>query len=321
MEQVLERIGEDMCCVDRIIQQQLHSEVGLIDELSHHIVDSGGKRLRPALLLFSAGVFSGDIGWRHHQLAAIIELIHTATLLHDDVVDASLLRRGQATANQCWGNEASVLVGDFLYSRAFQMMVEVGSMRVMGILADTTNTIAGGEVEQLLLNHSTEVTEQSCLNVIGRKTASLFRAAAQLGAVISNQDEASEQTIADYGEHFGMAFQLMDDVMDYSMSPDDSGKTLYEDLLEGKPTIPLLYAISHSELPERDTIREMLGEQGQSGIDAVLETVRSTGAIEYTCGLAREQVERGCAALSRLPVSPFRDTLYELAYFIVSHDY
>jgi len=231
-------IKDDMQKVDRLIHEKLHSEVGLIDQLGHYIVNSGGKRLRPALVLLSTNCFAHTEN-QHIDLAAIIEFIHTATLLHDDVVDASLLRRGKATANQRWGNEASVLVGDFLYSRAFQMMVEVKSIHIMEIMANTTNTIAEGEVQQLINRHDSETTEQHYLQVIHNKTAKLFEAATQVGAVVAGQDEQTEQAMAMYGKHLGIAYQLIDDVLDYSASSEALGKNIGDDLAEGKPTLPL----------------------------------------------------------------------------------
>ena len=322
LESILSLIAKDMSCVDVIIEQQLHSRIELIDLLSHYIINSGGKRLRPALLLLSARVFSynGDV---LYQLAAIIEFIHTATLLHDDVVDASLLRRGKVTANQCWGNEASVLVGDFLYSRAFQMMVSVGSMQVMSVLADTTNIIAGGEVKQLEVARSLSIDEQTCLQVIRNKTASLFRAAAQLGAVISRQPAKIEQTMACYGEYLGMAFQLVDDVLDYSAAEESFGKNICDDLAEGKTTVPLLYALRHGSTKDQEVIRQSFGHNSAVTIDAaeILAIMQRTGALEYTHTLAQKQVEMACTRLECLPASEYREALYHLAHFVVQRGY
>ena len=233
LEYIQALIRDDMQAVDALIQEKLHSDIGLIDQLGHYIVNSGGKRLRPALVLLSANCF-GYGESLHIKLAAVIEFIHTATLLHDDVVDASMLRRGKATANQRWGNEASVLVGDFLYSRAFQMMVEAGDMHVMEIMADATNIIAEGEVLQLINRHDPETTEQRYLQVIHNKTAKLFEAAARVGAVVAGQDRQTEQAMTDYGRHLGIAYQLIDDALDYSAPSDILGKNIGDDLAEGK---------------------------------------------------------------------------------------
>jgi octaprenyl-diphosphate synthase len=242
IDRIRELIATDMDNVDELIEKSLYSEINLIDQLGHHIINSGGKRLRPAIVLLSARAFSYE-GEQHINLAAIIEFIHTATLLHDDVVDASLLRRGRETANQRWGNEASVLVGDFLYSRAFQMMVNAESMRIMHILSEATNTIAEGEVQQLINRQDPDTTQENYLKVIRHKTAKLFEAAAQLGAVISDRSEKEIAAMAAYGRHLGTAFQLIDDVLDYSSSAEELGKNIGDDLAEGKPTLPLLYAI------------------------------------------------------------------------------
>ena len=313
-------IAADMARMDALIQARLHSDVGLIDQLSHYIVNSGGKRLRPAVVLLSAGAL-GYQGQQHISLAAIIEFIHTATLLHDDVVDASLLRRGQATANQRWGNEASVLVGDFLYSRAFQMMVEAGSMRVMEILAGATNTIAEGEVQQLLNRHDPETTESRYLQVIHNKTAKLFEAAAQLGAVISGSNQAIESAMATYGRHLGIAYQLIDDVLDYSPSNADLGKNIGDDLAEGKPTLPLLYAMWHGTEAAADFIRRALHDGGLHNLPQVLEAIESTGAIKYTARRARAEAGKAIEALATIPPTDQRSALEGLARFAVERSY
>ncbi|MDH3563306.1 MAG: polyprenyl synthetase family protein, partial [Gammaproteobacteria bacterium] len=253
-------VRDDLRAVDREIEARLQSDVALINQMGSYIVQSGGKRLRPVLVLLGSRAF-GYQGHDHIRLAAIIEFIHTATLLHDDVVDASELRRGHTTANTIWGNEASVLVGDFLYSRAFEMMVEVGSMRIMEILAHTTNTIAEGEVLQLLNCHDAETTEQRYLEVVSRKTAKLFEAAARIGAILGGQPEATETALAAYGMHLGVAFQLVDDALDYSASPEDTGKNLGDDLAEGKPTLPLIHAIN-TGTPEQSQLLRKAIENG-----------------------------------------------------------
>jgi octaprenyl-diphosphate synthase len=313
-------VAEDMQRVDRLIHERLHSDVGLIDQLGQYIVNSGGKRLRPAVVLLSAGAL-GYRGTQHIDLAAIIEFIHTATLLHDDVVDASLLRRGQATANQRWGNEASVLVGDFLYSRSFQMMVEAGSMRVMEILASATNTIAEGEVQQLLNRHDPDTTEARYLQVIHNKTAKLFEAAAQIGAVLSGSTSAVEQTMAAYGRHLGIAYQLIDDVLDYSASNPDLGKNIGDDLAEGKPTLPLLYALWHGSDDMAEGIRHAIRSGGLDSLPLVLEAIESTGAIAYTARRARAEAGMAIDALAAIPRTAYRDAMEGLARFAVDRSY
>ena len=309
-----------MTRMDALIQDRLHSDVGLIDQLGHYIVNSGGKRLRPAVVLLSAGAL-GYRGQQHIGLAAVIEFIHTATLLHDDVVDASLLRRGQATANQRWGNEASVLVGDFLYSRAFQMMVEAGSMRVMEILASATNTIAEGEVQQLLNRHDPETTEARYLQVIHNKTAKLFEAAAQLGAVIAGSNPMIESAMATYGRHLGIAYQLIDDVLDYSPNNADLGKNIGDDLAEGKPTLPLLYAMWHGTDDAAAVIRTALRDGGLNSLQQVLEAIESTGAIAYTARRARAEAGMAVEALATIPQTAYRSALDGLARFAVDRTF
>ena len=307
-------VSTDMVKVNELIQERLYSDVPLINQCGHYIVNSGGKRLRPTLVLLSAGVFSyrGD---KHINLAAIIEFIHTATLLHDDVVDASLLRRGQATANQRWGNEASVLVGDFLYSRAFQMMVEVGSMDIMKVLADATNMIAKGEVQQLLNRHNHETSEASYLEVINNKTARLFQAAAQVGAIVSNTTPEQETAITNYGRHLGISYQLVDDVLDYSASSKELGKNIGDDLAEGKPTLPLLYSMWHGTKAQQSVIKSAIENGGLDNIEEIKQAIESSGAIAYTAGLARQEADKAIACLADLPPSRYLDALYTLARF------
>jgi octaprenyl-diphosphate synthase len=309
-------IAADMEKVNDIIELRLRSDVTLIDQLAHYIVNSGGKRLRPALVLLSAGVFSYQ-GPKHLELAAIIEFIHTATLLHDDVVDASVLRRGRETANQRWGNEASVLVGDFLYSRAFQMMVDVGSMRVMRVLADATNTIAKGEVQQLINQHNADTTEASYLEVINNKTAKLFEAAARLGAIINACSPEQETALAAYGLHLGTAYQLIDDVLDYSAESAELGKNIGDDLAEGKPTLPLLYAMWHGTAGQSRLIREAIVQAGNKQIDEIKAAIDSTGAIDYTARRARAEARKATEAIAGLPPSAYLDALHGLACFAV----
>ncbi len=320
LERIRAHVADDLAAVDDLIRRRLASDVVLINELGRHIVAGGGKRLRPMVLLLAARACGYD-GPHHVGLAAVVEFIHTATLLHDDVVDASELRRGQETANSIWGNEASVLVGDFLYSRAFQMMVEAGSMRVMEILAETTNTIAEGEVRQLLNCHDPDTTEERYLEVIRGKTAKLFEAAARLGAVLAGRPEAEEAALADYGLRLGIAFQLIDDVLDYRARPEETGKNLGDDLAEGKPTLPFIHALRESPPERAAALRRAIEEGGREHIGTVLEAIEATGAIAYTEARARTEAERAIAALEALPGSPAREALAALARFAVDRTY
>ncbi len=320
LERIRAHVADDLAAVDELIRRRLASDVVLINELGRHIVAGGGKRLRPMVLLLAARA-CGYGGPHHVGLAAVVEFIHTATLLHDDVVDASELRRGQETANSIWGNEASVLVGDFLYSRAFQMMVEAGSMRVMEILAETTNTIAEGEVRQLLNCHDPDTTEERYLEVIRSKTAKLFEAAARLGAVLAGRPEAEEAALADYGLRLGIAFQLIDDVLDYRARPEETGKNLGDDLAEGKPTLPFIHALRESPPERAAALRRAIEEGGREHIGTVLDAIEATGAIAYTEARARTEAERAITALEALPGSPAREALAALARFAVDRTY
>jgi octaprenyl-diphosphate synthase len=311
---------DDLQAVNREIEARLQSDVVLINQMGSYIVHSGGKRLRPVLVLLGSRAF-GYEGSAHVRLAAIIEFIHTATLLHDDVVDASEMRRGHTTANTIWGNEASVLVGDFLYSRAFEMMVEVGSMRVMEILAHTTNTIAKGEVMQLLNCHDPETTEEHYIEVIRSKTANLFQAAAQLSAVISNQGQEIETAMGAYGMHLGTAFQLIDDVLDYGRDNHDLGKNIGDDLAEGKPTLPLIYTLRQGNNRQRELIRTAIEEGGLAQIEEVMDAIESTGSITYTARRAEEEASRATAALAAIPDSPYKQALLDLAHFSAHRNY
>jgi len=313
-------ISDEMTAVDVLIQQCLHSDVALINQLSHYIINSGGKRLRPMLVLLSANAchYQGD---QHINLAAVIEFIHTATLLHDDVVDSSQLRRGNMTANAVWGNEASVLVGDFLYSRAFEMMVNANNMRIMEIMSHTTNTIAEGEVLQLLNCHDAETTEIRYMDVVIRKTARLFEAAAEIGAVLGQQPKQIETALAHYGLHLGTAFQLIDDVLDYSASPEDTGKNVGDDLAEGKPTLPLIYAIHKGTPNQARLIRKAIENGGHDNMQDVCAIIESTGAIPYTAQAAQRQADLAIKALKPLPDSASKEALYGLADFSVSRSY
>lgn len=310
-------VAADRQAVDTCIQQNLSSDVVLIRQLGHYIVASGGKRLRPITLLLSAKA-CGYQGKSHITLAAVIEFIHTATLLHDDVVDASSMRRGKATANEVWGNEASVLVGDFVYSRAFQMMVAVQNMRVMDILADTTNQIAEGEVMQLMNAHSTDVDEVRYLETIDCKTAKLFESAARLGAVIAGQDTEIEHALKDYGQHLGVAFQLVDDVLDYAGDEDSIGKNLGDDLAEGKPTLPIIQALKTGDKQQRELLTDAIENGRKELLDRVCAIVESTGALAYTQARAESQVELAKQALQPLPNSPAKQMLEALAGFAIT---
>lgn len=309
-------VAPEMRLVDAHIRESLHSEVVLINEVANYIIAGGGKRLRPTLVLLSAGVY-GYSGDSHIRLAAIVEFIHTATLLHDDVVDASEMRRGQETAHVLWGNEASVLVGDFLYSRAFQMMVSVGSMRAMEIFAETTNIIAEGEVLQLLNVHEPDTTEQQYLEVIRSKTAKLFEAAARLGPVLAGYEVDGEGAMAAYGMHLGTAYQLVDDLLDYRGDSDVIGKNIGDDLAEGKPTLPLIHAMRHGSPEQVQTVREAIETGGRDSIDAVVRAVESTGAIAYTAAAAQAEAVRALEALEGIPDSPHAEALRGLAEYAV----
>ena len=310
----------DMRAVDEVIRARLDSEVLLIRQVAEYIVGGGGKRLRPMLLLLSAGAF-GYRGPHRHELAAVVEFIHTATLLHDDVVDESDLRRGQATANSQFGNAAAVLVGDFVYSRAFQMMMEVDNMRVLQVLADTTNVIAEGEVMQLMSCHDPGVDEAGYLEVIRCKTAKLFEAATRLGAILGRAPRDQEDAVAEYGTHLGTAFQLIDDVLDYSGDQAVIGKNVGDDLAEGKPTLPLIYAIKHGSQEQAQLVRRAIEHGGRDDLGAVIDAIRSTGALDYARDQARRESRTACDALTRAPRSRERDYLLQLADFAVTRTY
>lgn len=309
-------IADDTLAVDDLILKSLKSDVVLINQIGHYIVNSGGKRLRPMIVLLAARAlnYKGD---QHIDLAAVIEFIHTATLLHDDVVDESDMRRSRETANAVWGNAASVLVGDFLYSRAFEMMVDVNKMRVMEILSHATNRIAEGEVLQLLNCNDPDTTEQMYREVILRKTATLFEAGAQLGAVLCDAPKEQEEALAAYGLHLGIAFQIIDDALDYSTSSEEIGKNIGDDLEEGKPTLPILRAMEVGTKEQREALRTIIENGGREHIDTVMAAIESTDAIEYTSRLAKEEAEKAKQALAALPETPFREALTALADFSV----
>ena len=310
-----------MKAVDQLIQRRLQSDVVLVNQLSTYIINSGGKRLRPMLALLMARA-CGYQGKHHVDIAAIIEFIHTATLLHDDVVDESDMRRGKDTANNVWGNQAAVLVGDFLYSRSFEMMIDVNEMRVMQIMAKTTNVIAEGEVLQLLNVHDADTDETRYLDVIYSKTAKLFEAACQLGAVLSGLSAEDEKSAAAYGTHLGTAFQLVDDILDYSADSKEMGKNVGDDLAEGKPTLPLIYALKVSEENKQSEdaaiIRQSIEQGGLDYIDTVMQIIEKTKALEYTQNVAVKETQLAVSHLEFLPNSDFKTALIDLADLAVS---
>jgi octaprenyl-diphosphate synthase len=320
IQSIYSLIEDDMAAVDAMIQARLQSDVVLINQLGHYIINSGGKRMRPALAVLSARA-CGYQGEDYANLATIIEFIHTATLLHDDVVDGSDMRRGKETANTLWGNEASVLVGDFLYTRSFEMMVEMESMPLMKILSHTTNIIAEGEVLQLLNCNDPDTSEAAYLEVIHHKTAKLFEAAGRLGAVISQSSDDIEQAMADYAMHLGSAFQLVDDLLDYSESSETIGKNIGDDLAEGKPTLPLIYAMQHGNDAQKQVIRHAIEHGERDRIDEIITIIQDTGAIDYTSKAALKEAEQAKLALAILPNSIYKEALMSLADFSVERHY
>jgi len=314
---VLAPIAAEMARVDTLIRERLGSDVPLVRDVADYIVAGGGKRLRPALLLLTAAA-AGYRGEARFELAAVVEFIHTATLLHDDVVDDSRLRRGRDTANANFGNAAAVLVGDFLYSRAFQMMVGVNSMRVMQVLADATNTIAEGEVLQLMNCHDPAVDESRYLEVVRRKTAKLFEAAARLGGILGGLSSRHEDGLAAYGMHLGTAFQLIDDVLDYSGEVVSIGKSLGDDLAEGKPTLPLIRVLEAGTPQQADFVRRAIVSGGRDAFAGVLEAIQATGALDYAREAAHAQVRAAQGAIDGLPASIWKETLLELSTFSVT---
>src|SRR5580765_1030570 len=311
-------VQPDLRAVDAVIRSRLKSAVPLVDQIAEHIISGGGKRLRPMMVVLAARAcrIEGDA---HVEAAAFIEFIHTATLLHDDVVDASSLRRGRHTANQVFGNPASVLVGDFVYSRAFQMMAGLACQPVMEIMAEATNVIAEGEVLQLMNAHNPDTTEQRYLDVIYRKTAKLFEAGAEVAAVLAQAQPPVRRALAAYGRHLGTAYQLVDDVLDYRSAPQERGKNLGDDLAEGKPTLPLIHALRQGNEQQRAIIREAIQRGGVTQLEPVLTAIEATGGLEYAARLAREHAARAKAALAALPESRCRDGLAALAAFSVEH--
>ncbi len=313
LDEIKQLSQQDMAAVNQHIFSQLTSDVALINQLGIYIVNSGGKRLRPLLAVLAARAL-GYKGEQHVTLATIIEFIHTATLLHDDVVDESMLRRGKETANAVFGNQASVLVGDFLYTRAFQLMVSLGRMRVMQILADATNVIAEGEVLQLMNVNDPETTEESYMQVIYCKTARLFEAATELAAVLSDQDESTTEAMRLYGLHLGTAFQLIDDVLDYQADVDELGKNIGDDLAEGKPTLPLIHALKHGDDAQQALIREAIVESnGMAHLEEIMAALNATDAFGYTRRIAEQEALKAQQAIAFLPESPYKSALHTLA--------
>ena len=324
IKSILELVADDMSIVNRRISENLNSDVALINQLGAYIVQAGGKRLRPVALLLTAKAVNPEQSEpvvNQTLLAAIIEFIHTATLLHDDVVDESEMRRGRETANEVFGNAASVLVGDYLYSRSFQMMVKVNSMRVMEILSHTTNQIAEGEVMQLINCGSAETTEQQYMETIQSKTAILFEAATQLGAVITKQTDAVESAMAKYGLHLGTAFQLVDDILDYTADAEAMGKNVGDDLAEGKPTLPLIHAINKSSGDEKKILEDAITNASRDNLTTVLAIIEKTGALTYTSEVAKKQAMLAQDALSILPDSAYKEALFNLAAFSIERAY
>ena len=307
-----------MEAVDAVIRQRLHSDVALVGSVADHIIGSGGKRLRPALVLLSAGAL-GVRGEACHVLAAVVEFIHTATLLHDDVVDESALRRGRQTANAAYGNAASVLVGDYLYSRAFEMMVDVDSMPIMKIMSGATTVIAEGEVLQLLNVHDPEVSEARYLQVVRFKTAKLFEAAAEAGAVLAGANSTQREAAAAYGRHIGTAFQLVDDVLDYSGDVNALGKNVGDDLREGKPTLPLIRVLEVGTELQKQLVRKAI-EHGEADFDAVAQAIHDTGALEHAQCCAVAEADMACEALEAFPASVAREALLNFCAFAVGRD-
>ena len=320
LEEIRALVTEDLQRVDQTIVQRLASDIVLVNQVSQYIIGAGGKRLRPLSVVLAARA-CGHQGQKHVPAAAIIEFIHTATLLHDDVVDGSDMRRGRNTANHVFGNEASVLVGDYLYSRSFQMMVELGDLRIQEVMANATNTIAEGEVLQLMNAHDPETTEQRYLEVIYRKTAKLFEAGAQVAAIVSGSPREIEQSMVDYGRHLGTAFQLVDDALDYKATAEELGKNLGDDLAEGKPTLPVIYALAHAPAAEAAKLREAIETGGIDDLDQITRLIETSGGLEYTARMARREKELAVEALGRLPASKYRDALVILADFAVARTY
>jgi octaprenyl-diphosphate synthase len=317
LDPIRKLVADDLRRVDQVVVARLASDVALVNEIARYIVGGGGKRLRPLAVLLAARA-CGYEGNRHVEAAAVIEFIHTATLLHDDVVDGSDLRRGRQTSNHVWGNPASVLVGDYLYSRAFQLMVSLGHLRIQDVMANATNAIAEGEVLQLMNAHDPDTTEQRYLEVIYRKTAKLFEAGVQVAAILAGAPPATEQALIDYGRHVGLAFQLVDDELDYRADREELGKNLGDDLAEGKPTLPLIHAIAHSSPDDTARLRKAVETGGLEDFERICRVIESTGGLEYTARLARREADLAVESLAGIPDTAYRQALGALAEFAVS---
>lgn len=320
LDSIKYRVLPDLQAVDAVIRVRLASDVALVNQVAEYIIQSGGKRIRP-LVTVLAGLACGQRGPQLATAAAIVEFVHTATLLHDDVVDGSELRRGHDTANAVWGNQTSVLVGDYLYSRAFEMMVDLNDMRVMGVMASATNKIAEGEVLQLMNAHDADTTEERYLEVIYRKTAKLFEAGSQIAAIVARAPSEHEHALMQYGKHLGTAFQLVDDVLDYRANRDELGKNLGDDLAEGKPTLPLIHALKHGSTTQQQLIRHAIENGGLDALEQITAAIESTGGLEYTAQVARREADLASNALTQLPESEHVQALRELAEFAVSRGY
>lgn len=320
LETIRSLVKADLEATDKFICTELLSDIPLINELVEYILNCGGKRIRPLLVLLTARAFEHQ-NQQHIDLAAAIELIHTATLLHDDVVDSSTLRRGNQTANQIWGNEASVLVGDFLYSRAFQLIVKIKNLEILDIFSSATNLIAEGEILQLINCHDADTTEQAYYDVIRRKTAKLFEVAAQAGTALNAYTPEQMTGMQQYGIHLGTAYQLIDDALDYSSSAAEMGKNMGDDLAEGKPTLPLIYALRQGTPAEVTLLKAAIKAGSTENLNSILEIIESTGAIEYTANAAKQQIQQAIAGLTHIPDSPYRKAMRDLAEFVVARKY
>lgn len=320
IESIRALVKEDLESTDKFIMTQLESHIPLIQQIIQYILTCGGKRIRPLVLLLSARALAHR-GRKHIELAAVIELIHTATLLHDDVVDSSTVRRGHKTAHTIWGNEASVLVGDFLYSRAFQVVVDLKHQQILNIFAKATHYIAEGEILQLMNCHNPDTTEDFYFDIIQRKTAKLFEVAAQLGALLSSDSEGEVVALRDYGLHLGIAYQLIDDALDYARSLEQTGKNVGQDLADGKATLPLIHALRHSKQREVETLRKAIETGSCDQLESILEIIESTHAIKYTADTAKHHAQQAKIALSRVPSSHYRKALEDLSDFVVERTY
>jgi octaprenyl-diphosphate synthase len=321
LSRIRKLVEPDMLAVNKLIATELVSEVPLIHEITAHIIDSGGKRLRPLVVILIAKALDYKEGNEHFELAAIIEFIHTATLLHDDVVDNSTLRRGEKTANAIWGNQGSVLTGDFLYSRAFQILARRNNIPVMNVLADTTNEISEGEMLQLMNCNDPNITEDEYYGVIRRKTAQLYSAATEIGAMISTTDKSLQSDLANYGLHLGMAFQMVDDLLDYTASSEESGKNLGDDLAEGKVTLPLLYAMREGSSQQKQLIQQAIKNSDLEAINAIIAVIADTNAVQYTMQCAKNEATLSRQCLSKLPESKYKEALHHLTDFVLDRHF